>query len=468
MTGAFELHAIAQTSTVRIVDCLLEGTMVAVFAGLVLRLSPGKSAGARFALWFSALMAIAALPVLGGLAWSSGAGLPAAEMGKTAITLPSSLALYFFGAWAAIAAWSLLRVGMGLWHMHTLRKSCVPVDPAELNACLRGTLESGRGARPVSLCTSDRVQTPTAIGLVAPLVVFPRWVLEELPADEVKQILLHELAHLRRWDDWTNLLQKLVRAVLFFHPAVWWIESKVSLERELACDDAVLAVTEQPRAYAECLAHLAEKTLVRRSLALAQAMLGRMQQTSRRVAQILDPNRPRETKHAWRWAVPLVSGLVVACAMLAPSDSQLIGFRDVQPSAGAHAIASSSGSALRPIPAAFQRAAEPTISKTVARKRTPRIVLARSETINPKPVPRPVESLDAVMADEDPGVEPSLVHAAISDAASVVQTETVFLVVEHAETGASHQPLYEIQVWRLTVFHPSPHSTSKESPHKET
>jgi hypothetical protein len=304
--------------------------------------------------------------------------------------------------------------------------------------------------------------------LVAPLVVFPRWVLEELPADEVKQILLHELAHLRRWDDWTNLLQKLVRAVLFFHPAVWWIESKVSLERELACDDAVLAVTEQPRAYAECLAHLAEKTLVRRSLALAQAMLGRMQQTSRRVAQILDPSRPRETKHAWKWAVPLVSGLVVAYAMLAPSDSQLIGFRDVQPSAGAHAIASSSGSALRPIPAAFKTAPAPRTSKTFARKRTPRIVLAKSETTNPKPVARPVESLDTVTADEDPGVEPSLVHAAISDAASVVQTETVFLVVEHAETGASHQPLYEIQVWRLTVFHPSPRSVSKESPHKET
>jgi len=65
--------------------------------------------------------------------------------------------------------------------------------------------------------------------------------------------LLHEFAHLGRWDDWTNLAQKLVRTIFFFHPAVWWIEKRLSLEREMACDDVVLAETQNPRAYAECL-----------------------------------------------------------------------------------------------------------------------------------------------------------------------------------------------------------------------
>ncbi len=116
--------------------------------------------------------------------------------------------------------------------------------------------------------------------------------MQELSPDELNQILLHELAHLRRWDDWTNLAQKIVKALFFFHPAVWWIEKQVSLEREMACDDAVLAETASPRAYAECLAHLAEKTLIQRSLALAQAALGKIRQTSLRVAQILDANRP--------------------------------------------------------------------------------------------------------------------------------------------------------------------------------
>ena len=115
--------------------------------------------------------------------------------------------------------------------------------------------------------------------------------MQELSADELNQIVLHELAHLRRRDDWTNLAQKMVKALFFFHPAVWWIEQKMSLEREMACDDAVMAETASPRAYAECLAHLAEKTLIQRGVALAQAALGRIRQTSLRVAQILDGNR---------------------------------------------------------------------------------------------------------------------------------------------------------------------------------
>ena len=90
--------------------------------------------------------------------------------------------------------------------------------------------------------------------------------MQELSAVELNAILLHELAHLRRWDDWTNLIQKIVGAVLFFHPAVWWIEKKLALEREMACDDLVLAKTASPRAYAECLVSLAEKSLLRRGL----------------------------------------------------------------------------------------------------------------------------------------------------------------------------------------------------------
>jgi len=85
--------------------------------------------------------------------------------------------------------------------------------------------------------------------------------LRELSPEELRVVLLHEFAHLRRWDDWTNLLQKLVRTIFFFHPAVWWIERRLSLEREMACDEAVLAETENPQAYAECLVSLQRKAL---------------------------------------------------------------------------------------------------------------------------------------------------------------------------------------------------------------
>src|ERR1019366_44497 len=100
--------------------------------------------------------------------------------GRPAIILPGSWALYALGAWAAIAAWSLLGVGRGLWHLHILRKSCIPVDTALLDVRLQETLERNQSKRPVRLYTSDLVHVPTAVGFVKPLIVIPGWVMQEL------------------------------------------------------------------------------------------------------------------------------------------------------------------------------------------------------------------------------------------------------------------------------------------------
>ncbi len=173
-------------------------------------------------------------------------------------------------------------------------------------------MEEFDSPRAVTLCVSDQLRVPTAIGFIKPLVVIPAWTMRELSPAELNTILLHELAHLRRWDDWTNLVQKILGALLFFHPAVWWIEKKLALEREMACDDMVLAKTASPRAYAECLVSLAEKSFLRRGLALAQAAVDRMRHVSLRVTQILDEKRPGATR-VWRPA-PVAGGWGIACS----------------------------------------------------------------------------------------------------------------------------------------------------------
>ncbi|PYY08222.1 MAG: hypothetical protein DMG61_24105, partial [Acidobacteria bacterium] len=139
--------------------------------------------------------------------------------------------------------------------------------------------------RPVAVCVSVRLRVPTAIGFFQPRVVLPSWIMQELSVTELNTILLHELAHLKRWDDWTNLIQKILGALFFFHPAVWWIEKKLSLEREIACDDIVLEQMVSPRTYAECLISLAEKSFLRRGLLLAQAAVAGVRQFSIRVTQ---------------------------------------------------------------------------------------------------------------------------------------------------------------------------------------
>jgi len=461
----FELTAVAEMSALRIVECLVEGTLVTIFAGLVLRVARRQTSSAKFAVWFSALMAIAALPLLGGSSWSH-ANAPSGSL-SPAITVPASWALYLFSAWAVVAAWFLTGVGRGLWHLHILRKSCVPVDRELLDVRLNETLDRNRGSRQVELCTSERVQVPTAIGFVKPAVVIPSWVMHELSAEELNQILVHELAHLRRWDDWTNLAQKVVKALFFFHPAVWWIEKQVSLEREMACDDAVLAETASPRAYAECLAHLAEKTLIQRSVALAQAALGRIRQTSLRVAQILDANRPMGTGRGWKPAASMVAVFAVVCVWGISRAPRMIAFTGGTSAVASPAIAKSSSNTanarvLPVIPAnliAAQRPRVPAVQARLSARGTQRS-LPGSEGAVARQFPTS-ESLVGSM------FHPAGFRTTQANVFPVAYSET-FLVIVEGDHGSTDQPVFQIQMWHVVVLHPVVNSNSTKIPAKQT
>jgi hypothetical protein len=178
------------------------------------------------------------------------------------------------------------------------------------------------------------VRVPAAIGFWKRTIVLPAWALRELPPEDLNVILLHEFAHLRRGDDWTNLIQKIVRALFFFHPAVWWIENRLSVEREMACDDAVLAETANPHGYASCLVSLLEKSLAHRGWSMAQAAVDRAREASLRLAQILDTKRPVATR-VWKPALGMVAAFSVVCLAHAP---QFVAFdRGMLPSNSDHA-----------------------------------------------------------------------------------------------------------------------------------
>ena len=519
LAGLPSLHEIAQLSAARMADCLVEGTLVAAFAGLVLRIARRWNSSARFAVWFSALMAIAALPLFGFVGLErTGTSLTTLAQ-RPEITLPGSWALWLFVAWAGIAAVGLARVGVGLWRLRALRRSCVAVDSALLAPELRETLAhssmtrssttSYGKSRPAALCVSDRVSVPTVIGFVNPAVVIPRWLLQELSPSELQQILLHELAHLQRWDDWTNLAQKILKALLFFHPAAWWIDKHLSLEREMACDDAVVAETANPRAYAECLTHLAEKSFVRRSLALAQAALGRIRQTTLRVAQILNADRPSAPRHSWKPAVLLVAGFAIACATGISRVPRLVGFDDSFPKAAQVASVSSEPNIALPsnvflasyspaIPqariaesgTAFHSVKEPAVKDPVKakfRNSQPRVIPAKS-TQQSLELAQDVYWTLAIFNASGASVpsEPStsnLFYSTDFAAGPAPLTEAVFVIVEgrglsftapgsastgSASTRSTAPAAYRISVWRVVLHSPNDNSTTNKIPHKET
>ncbi len=458
MIGTLDLTTIAQASAERIAYCLLGGMVITAFAALLLQVVRRANAGTRFAVWFSALLAIAAVPLSVGISWRHGNALAGTAPSQAAITLPQSWALIVFGVWVAIAALALLRVGAGLWQLFRLRRSCVPVDVSRLDPLLRETLGQSRRGRPVALCISDRVHAPVAIGFAKPAVVIPGDLMHDLSAAELQQVLLHEIAHLQRWDDWTNLAQKIVKAFLFFHPAVWWIERRMSLEREMACDDAVLKETEQPHAYAQCLARLAEKNFMRRRAALAQAAVSRLRQTTLRVARILDGNRPAATTRVWRPAVVLVAGFAATCAVCVVQGPRLVAFKSDAPSSlpelASTAIA-------RPIPVVNAAYFPPA-------KRTPVPAEVRQpEALNlPAAVKLPLSNNGrAALAPETMKRSASLrINAA--GQARFVASETFLMFVEGRQDGEPTPVVYQVRVWRITLLRFANNPTEKEGGHK--
>jgi hypothetical protein len=110
--------------------------------------------------------------------------------------------------------------------------------------------------RAVALAESTRVDVPTVIGWLSPLVLLPVSAIAALSPAQLEAILAHELAHIRRHDYLVNLLQTLVETLLFYHPAVWWVSRRIRIEREHCCDDLAVTLCGDPVAYVNALADL--------------------------------------------------------------------------------------------------------------------------------------------------------------------------------------------------------------------
>lgn len=307
------LQWFASAALDRILFSLVGGTALVLLVALLVRLLPRKDSQTGFLVWFSALLATAVLPVVLVVQWPHSVVISQYAR-QEALSLPSSLVVYLLFAWLMVATAGLLRIAAGLWQLRKMRSQCETVGPDLLPPELAREIAGERGQRQIEILVSTDATVATAIGFFKPAIVLPKWLIVEGSPDDLKHVLLHELAHLRRWDDWTNLFQRILKALLFFHPAIWWMERKIALHREMACDDAVLAKAASPKVYAESLARMAERSFLRRQLALAQAAVGRVHQLTLRVTRILDPDRPAASQ-IWKPAIPGVLLLALVCGM---------------------------------------------------------------------------------------------------------------------------------------------------------
>jgi beta-lactamase regulating signal transducer with metallopeptidase domain len=330
---------LSQIAASSLLSGIWQGILLAAGVTLFLRLVPKTTATIRFTIWTTVFVLLALLPFLN--AFSSA---PARAIGthNAVVQLDIRWSFAIAALWALLSLVGAIKLSITAFRLRQLWKRATPVETS-----------GDWGAHPsnsrsAQLCTSTEIDRPSVIGFFSPRILIPKWLFDNLTPSELKQIVLHELGHLNRADDWLNLIQKLALVLFPLNPALIWIEKRLCFEREIACDDAVLRLTKAPKAYATCLTSLAERTLDHRAMSLSLGAWEKQSELSRRVHNILrhaeGMSRPQAALLLGGVALTLfgsTSGLVHA--------PQLISFSGSQPALQAETPSLPTGSAFHTV-----------------------------------------------------------------------------------------------------------------------
>lgn len=241
---------------------LLESTFFALIAALLILSLPKRSAASRHVVW---LIAVVKFVVPGALFLLLGTALrnllpstPVAARvpvvllrwaSPIATSWPSEHVTVVFKTliviWAIGASMLLVMWSRKIWASLALLKRAGDTESA---AFLQ--LQRRAGLRKeLRLRFSDSVSEPVLVGFWKPAVFVPATLRQSLSPTELESVILHELAHAKRHDNWTAAFAHIVSCVFWFYPLLWWIERRMHGEREMACDEMVVCCGAEPEDY---------------------------------------------------------------------------------------------------------------------------------------------------------------------------------------------------------------------------
>ena len=300
-----------------LLDVTIKGTLVLLATGVAAFTLRGASAATRHVIWTVGMAGALALPLLSKLlpAWTVNL-LPAQTIAGPAAAAPA--AAEGFGiegllalVWSAGAAVVLASIALGRFRIWWIARASAPMDRGEIPAlttALCGALGISRRVS-VRLCP-DRVM-PMVWGALRPVILLPAEATKWAPELQ-RDVLLHELAHVRRHDYLNQLVTRLACAVHWFNPLAWMAARRLRAERERACDDHVLGTGASACDYAEHLVAVARRLRPAGRGTLGVAMAERSA-FGERVAALLDGRRARGVLTG---ALLARSGIGAACLVI--------------------------------------------------------------------------------------------------------------------------------------------------------
>lgn len=338
-----------------------QGALIIALVWVALRLMPRANAATRHGAWLATLLVVAMLPVVSFVRsiWpesSTPVGAEAAESETApptpdfeliesveepatvelpfepiieapetptetswAFSLPKNVSLAIVGGWVCLATIRLAGLMAQLWTLRRVKSRAFSAPEILANAF--DEIVSGMGmSRLPRLLVSEESPVPMVVGFLRPAMLLPKFVLDRSNTRQLEHLFRHELAHLARRDDWTNLAQQLIAAVFFFHPGVLFVSRRLTAEREIACDDHALAIGRAPREYALFLTEFASQ-MKGRDFTAAPAAWSSNSQLKERVGMILNTKRnasPRVSRMGVGVVTATVLGLAVATMVATP------------------------------------------------------------------------------------------------------------------------------------------------------
>jgi beta-lactamase regulating signal transducer with metallopeptidase domain len=358
-----------QSALPTLVDAALKGAILVLVAAGAAYLLRKRSASSRHALWTAAVIGHLAIPLLVLIlpAWRMPVLPPAPWMTSTSAfstfdNTPTSPAVISTAAptvtaaatnngnavvpstgnaagdakgappgiipvlatiWFVGALLVLLRLAIGTWRVGQLAREGARVEDG-VWLSLAQRLASRLGVtRPLILLRGERLAVPVTWGIVYPAVLLPQdsdtWTEERR-----RFVLVHEMAHVKRFDALTQLVAQITLAVFWFDPLVWVAAHQMRVEREHACDDYVLRDGTAPSLYAgellEMVRSIGTPSHDRAAPAFAALAMARRSEFEGRMLAILDPRLDRQTlqKRGTLMTAIIVALLTIPLAALRP------------------------------------------------------------------------------------------------------------------------------------------------------
>ena len=258
---------------------------------------------------------------------------PVAVVDRLAAILPQLTLLWLLGV-SVLGARSLWQWSCA---QRMKRRGTVPA-PAVWRRTVADLCERLAIRPPVRICESTLACVPMLIGWLRPVILVPAGMVTGLSPGQLRAVLAHELAHVRRHDYLVNLVQAVLESLLFYHPAVWWLSGRLREEREYCCDDVAVSVGGDALAYAQALSYLDSLRGDHYQPALASTGGPLMH----RIQRLLGVKTKTSAAGLLGWMAPLAITLVMVAALsamtLAPPSDEPEGHWVEAPYGEAHGV----------------------------------------------------------------------------------------------------------------------------------